>query len=89
MNTPPNPDSQLLLEAKILFHDIQIAALQEILAKIGDVVLHSKSGKKTPEILRELRARNIQNIPRYLADTDPTKASQLLVILKQMNAETP
>jgi hypothetical protein len=86
MNDSHSPDdSGLQTEALALYHSIQLAALEEMVSKIGDVVFRAPSGKKMTDILRELRAKNIRNIPRHLADTDPTRASKLLAILEAMN----
>lgn len=73
------------MEAIILYHSIQIGALEEMVAKIGDVVFRAPSGKKMEQILRELRQKNIQNILRHQADDDPARASRIRDMLDKMN----
>jgi hypothetical protein len=85
MNDSDGSEGELQTEALALYHSIQLAALEEMVAKIGDVVFRAPSGKKMTDILRELRAKNIRNILRHQADADPARASRLLEMLEKMN----
>jgi hypothetical protein len=85
MNSNLNPDAELRMEAMILYHSIQLSALEDLMTKVGDVVLRTSKSKNTAEYLRNHRELNIRNIPRHLADTDPTRASRLLEMLEKMN----
>ncbi len=83
MNPTPE-EKEINLEAKLLYQSIQLAALEEMVSKIGDIVFRAPSGKKMADILYDSRAKNIQNIPRYLADEDPARASKIRAILDKM-----
>ena len=88
MNSNPNPDSELHMEAMILYHSIRIGALEDLLSKIGDTVLKfgpNNKSKNASEYLRNHRELNIRNILRHRADVDPTRASRLLEMLEKMN----
>src|SRR6266487_2581311 len=85
MNQDPHPDSELHSEAMLLYHSIQIAALEETLTKLGQAMRASIGGKTLDEFLFQQRELNIRNILRHRADIDPTRASRLLDMLLKMN----
>lgn len=87
MSTPENPDSELSDQALLLWNAISIQALQDLVTKVADTVLHfeeSKS-KSAGDYLRRRRDANIRNLARFWADLDPAKASRLQEMLLKMN----
>jgi len=88
MKNPPDPDSELHMQAMMLYQSIQIAALEEMVAKIGDVVIQFGPDSKSKSALEALyrhREVNIRNILRHRADIDPSRASRLVEMLLKMN----
>ena len=72
----------------MLYHSIQIAALEEMVTKIGNAVFQfgpSSKSKSVSEVLQHNREENIRNILRHRADVDPARASRLLDMLLKMN----